>query len=82
MRQKIREADTRRKTQTKAISDFLRRVTPNTAISNQVTSPSPEPASKQFIAPKIEGKRLHKQRDADACWRSLANFFDFERGSI
>ena len=58
MRHKIREADIRRKTRTKAISDFLRRVMPDRAPPNfnrELPSPSPGPdlSGKQF---KVEAK--------------------------
>jgi len=57
MLHKIREADIRRKTQTKAISDFLRGVMPDTANSNREPSPSSEPEiAKQLIVPKVEAK--------------------------
>jgi len=64
MRHNIREFDIRRKTQTKAISDFLRRVMPDTtSTSNRVPSPSakPEPA-KQLIVPKTETAKTPKTR--------------------
>jgi len=57
MHDKIRVADIRRKTRTKAISDFLRRVLPDTATSNcngnLPSSPEPE-LGKQLIVPKFE----------------------------
>jgi len=65
MRQKIHEADIKRKTQTKAISDFLRRLMPKTMTTSSKVTSSPEPGlSKPFIVPKIEPKRLQNGRDA------------------
>jgi len=56
MRHKIREVDIRRKTQTKAISDFLRQQMTDTANSNRAL-PSPEPElGKQSRVPKVEVK--------------------------
>jgi len=51
-RHKIREADNKRKTRTKAISDFLRRVIPDRALPSTETVLS----EKQLIVPKIESK--------------------------
>ena len=42
MRNKIREADIRRKTRTKAMSDFLRRVMPDTTTGSCLPPPSPQ----------------------------------------
>jgi len=56
MRHKILEADIRRKTQTKAISDFLRRVMPDRALPS-----STELSEKQLIVPKVEAKTPKKR---------------------
>ena len=62
MRHKIREANVRRKTRTKAISDFLRRVMPDmTWTYNRATSPEPG-AAKYFIVPKVEAKTPKTRR--------------------
>jgi len=52
MRHKIREADIRRKTRTKAISDFLRRVMPD----RELPSPTEPELPKQLIVAKVEEK--------------------------
>jgi len=65
MRHKIREADIRRKTQTKTISDFLKRVMPDTkSPSNRATSfPSPEPElAKHLIFPNVGARKRPKTR--------------------
>ena len=54
MRHKIREADIRRKTRTKAISDFLRRLMPERALPSP--SPETELSRKELIVPKVEAK--------------------------
>ena len=50
----IRDADIKRKTQTKGVSDFLRRVMPEKANSNRALAcPGPE-LSKELIVPKVQ----------------------------
>jgi len=56
MRHKIREADIRRKTRTKAISDFLRHVMPDIELPVSSTEPEPDLSRKQLIVPKVEAK--------------------------
>jgi len=68
MRHKNLKVDIRRKTQTKAISDFLRRLMPDTATSNcnkevHSYSPSPEPElAKELIIPKVEAAKYPPQK--------------------
>jgi len=50
---KISESDIRRKTRTKAISDFLRRVMPDRELPASSTEREPP---KQLIVPKVEVK--------------------------
>ena len=66
MRRKIREADIRRKTHTKTISDFLRRVMPDTttSISNRANSShlSKPRLAKQLIVHKVEEAKTPNTR--------------------
>jgi len=55
MRHKISEADMRRKTRMKAISDFIRRMMPDREIPASFTEPEPHLAI-QLIVPKVEAK--------------------------
>ena len=55
MRHKFRKADFRRKTRTKAISDFLRRVMPDRAVPSS-TDPGPELSKQELIVSKLEAK--------------------------
>jgi len=55
IRHKIREAAIRRKTRTKAIPDFLRRVMRDTTNRELPSAPEPE-LSKQLIVPKVAAK--------------------------
>ena len=77
MRNKIRKADITRKTRTKAMSDFLERVMPDTTTGSCLAAP--------FLQSQIWGKKIwlslkssRKQRDASIPHR----FFDVERDSI
>ena len=78
MRHKIREDDIRRKMQTKATSEFVRRVMPDTATSYsnwELSSHEPDLA-KHLIDPKVQGTKmpLKKKNNEDAA--HLSNCFD------
>ena len=62
MRRNIREADIRRKTRTKVISDFIRRVMPDTA-KRELPSSQRARDTKKLIVPKVEAKIPSSSKD-------------------